>query len=159
MAKQHSHRQGVEMTALEQYNADMASLGEHDPIERLRFFLSFALIGQDWLDVEQFIDGVSQQLAEREKQIVMLLELIPKRIPNGFVSFGKYYFEQEDKFNNPHNPMCKFKATYLSDCETALAATQDLKDCIICDVNQSYEMSEVTPDGIKAFTVYKAGKL
>ena len=60
------------MTALEQYNADMECLGEHDPIERLRFFLSFALVGQDWIDVEQFIDGVSEQLAEATKQIVML---------------------------------------------------------------------------------------
>jgi hypothetical protein len=60
------------MTALEQYNSDMEGCEEHDPVERLRFFLSLALVGQDWIDVEQFIDGVSQQLAAKDAQITEL---------------------------------------------------------------------------------------
>jgi hypothetical protein len=59
---------GGEMTSLEHYNSIMEECDEHDPIERLRFFLSIALTGQDWLDVEQFIDSVSEQFSEREKQ-------------------------------------------------------------------------------------------
>ena len=51
------------MSALERYNAAMEGELEGYPVERLRFFLSIALTGQDWIDVEQFIDGVSQQLA------------------------------------------------------------------------------------------------
>ena len=31
---------------------------EPDPLERLRFFCSLAMCGQDWLDVEQFFDDV-----------------------------------------------------------------------------------------------------
>ena len=34
-------------------------LAELDPIERLRFFLSIALTGQDWIDVEPFIDALA----------------------------------------------------------------------------------------------------
>ena len=70
------------------------------------------------------IELLRQQLADCKKREVMLRDLIPKRIPDGFVSFGKYYSEQEDKFNDPYNPMCKFKRKYLSDCEEALAATE-----------------------------------
>lgn len=32
---------------------------EHDPLERLRFFCSLAMNGQDWLDVEPFFDDVA----------------------------------------------------------------------------------------------------
>ena len=52
---------------------------EGDPIERLRFFLSIALSGQDWLDVEQFIDNISKQLAAAQADNLRLraaLEMI-----------------------------------------------------------------------------------
>lgn len=45
-------------TALQEYNRFMAQGDELSPVERLRFFLSLALKGQDWLDVEQFIDDI-----------------------------------------------------------------------------------------------------
>lgn len=32
---------------------------EQDPIERLRFFCSLAMNGQDWLDVEPFFDAIT----------------------------------------------------------------------------------------------------
>jgi len=70
------------------------------------------------------IESLRQQLADSQKQVTLLRSLVPKRIPDGFVSFGKYYSEQEDKFNEPYNSMCKFKRKYLSDCEEALAATE-----------------------------------
>ncbi len=44
--------------ALARYNAAMEGCTEHNPVERLRFFLSIALTGQDWLDVERFIDDL-----------------------------------------------------------------------------------------------------
>lgn len=34
---------------------------EPDPVERLRFFCSLAMRGQDWLDAEQFFDALKQQ--------------------------------------------------------------------------------------------------
>ena len=60
-----THHHGAEaMSALEQYKSIMDECGEPElPIELFRFFLSLALTGQDWLDVEQFIEGVSEQLA------------------------------------------------------------------------------------------------
>ena len=59
-----------------------------------------------------------------KQQVIMLRDLIPKRIPDGFVSFGKYYAEQESIFNPSYKEMTKFKNKYLSDCEEALAATE-----------------------------------
>ena len=53
------------MTTLEQYNAAMKGEPDGSPIDRLCFFLSIALRGQDWIDVEQFIGDVSQQLVGR----------------------------------------------------------------------------------------------
>jgi hypothetical protein len=54
-------RQTAEMTALEQFRTceghEIA-----DPLERLRFFCSLAMSGQDWLDVEPFFDDVSALL-------------------------------------------------------------------------------------------------
>jgi hypothetical protein len=78
-----------------------------------------------WLQLQSDND----QLRE---QVTLLRSLVPKRIPDGFVSFGKYYSEQEDKFNEPYNSMCKFKRKYLSDCEEALAATADIDGLILC---------------------------
>jgi hypothetical protein len=40
--------------------------------------------------------------------------------------------------------------------DKALAATQDLSGLVLCDADQNYQMYEITLDGIKAFTVYKA---
>ena len=45
-------------TALEKYNTLTVDSVDPDPIERLRFFLSLSLKGQDWLDVEKFIDDL-----------------------------------------------------------------------------------------------------
>lgn len=45
---------------------------EPDPIERLRFFCSKAMSGQDWFDVEQFFDEV---IAERDALAAKLAEL------------------------------------------------------------------------------------
>ena len=44
----------AEKTALEQFNA-CGGNEEPDPLERLRFFCSLAMKGQDWLDVEPFL--------------------------------------------------------------------------------------------------------
>lgn len=48
-------------TALELFK-ECGGHEENDPVERLRFFCSLAMSGQDWLDVEPFFDDV---LAER----------------------------------------------------------------------------------------------
>lgn len=56
------------MTALELYEQYMEDVIEENPIERLRFFLSLCLTGQDWLDVEPFIEEVVQQLSSANEQ-------------------------------------------------------------------------------------------
>jgi len=45
--------------AKQRYDDCMKDCDEPNPIERLRFFLSCALTGQDWLDVEPFIDAIT----------------------------------------------------------------------------------------------------
>ena len=60
-------------------------------------------------------DNLHQQLSDHIKREVMLRDLIPKRIPDGFVSFGKYYAEQESIFNPSYKEMTKFKNKYLSE--------------------------------------------
>ena len=40
---------------------DSGGYEEQDPIERLRFFCSLAMNGQDWLDVEPFFAAIKQQ--------------------------------------------------------------------------------------------------
>ena len=45
-------------TAREQFY-ELGGDEEEDPIERLRFFCSCAMEGQDWLDVEEFFDDIT----------------------------------------------------------------------------------------------------
>lgn len=39
---------------------------EKDPVERLRFYLSLALTGQDWLDVESFFNDIIKERKDHE---------------------------------------------------------------------------------------------
>ena len=64
--------------------------------------------------------------AKQSAALKLARELLPSRIPNGFVSFGKCYSEQEDLFADPYNKMSKFKRDYLTRCEEALAAIDAL---------------------------------
>ena len=58
------------MNALDRYKSCVTGNEiEPNPVERLRFFLSMALTGQDWLDVEQFIDDVNDELAAAKAEI------------------------------------------------------------------------------------------
>jgi hypothetical protein len=53
--------------ALQYYNETIAETGDSDmggPLERLRFFCSLSMPGQDWLDVEPFFDALEQEQAE-----------------------------------------------------------------------------------------------
>lgn len=47
---------------------------EPDPVERLRFFCSLAMHGDDWLDVEPFFDAVIADRAARQSVIDGALE-------------------------------------------------------------------------------------
>jgi hypothetical protein len=49
-------------TAKQRYDELGCDADDPDPLERLRFFCSLAMTGQDWLDVEEFFDAV---IAER----------------------------------------------------------------------------------------------
>ena len=46
-------------TAKQRYDRFMEPGEEPDPIERLRFFCSLAMNGQDWLDVEPFFRALT----------------------------------------------------------------------------------------------------
>lgn len=52
-------------TALSMYKRFEVEYETADPVERLRAFCSFALDGQDWLDVEPFFDALTERLAAR----------------------------------------------------------------------------------------------
>jgi len=52
--------------ALERFT-ELGGGEEADPVERLRFFCSLALSGQDWLDVEPFIDDVAAAVGKGMK--------------------------------------------------------------------------------------------
>lgn len=53
----------MKKTSLMKYNEIMANCGpETDPLERLRLFLSIALNGDDWLDVEPFLEDISAKI-------------------------------------------------------------------------------------------------
>jgi hypothetical protein len=45
-------------TALEKF-VECGGWDEENPIERLRFFCCQAMEGQDWLDLEEFIDALT----------------------------------------------------------------------------------------------------
>ena len=53
MSEAITHKQ----TARQQFD-ELGGAEEPDPLERLRFFCSLAMSGQDWLDVEPFFDDV-----------------------------------------------------------------------------------------------------
>jgi hypothetical protein len=49
--------------ALQEYNECMKSEDDVSPLERLRFFCSLAMNGQDWCDSEPFFDALEAQIA------------------------------------------------------------------------------------------------
>ena len=50
------------LTALESYREHVGIADECDALERLRFFCSCAMNGQDWLDSEPFFEAVRKQI-------------------------------------------------------------------------------------------------
>ena len=68
----YEHPPAPSVPAKQHYDNAMQEADEElDPIERLRFFLSLALTGQDWFDVEPFIDDLMRR-AERDEYISRL---------------------------------------------------------------------------------------
>ena len=77
--------------AKQRYDDCMKDCDEPNPIERLRFFLSCALTGQDWLDVEPFIDAVTypaKTLTDEEIE-----DLIDSEIPMILLG-GRLFYRQ-----------------------------------------------------------------
>ena len=62
--------------AIDAYEMYMADDEESNPVERLRFFLSLALKDQDWIDVEKFIDDVSNHIAKAEQRVAKACTLL-----------------------------------------------------------------------------------
>lgn len=53
------------MSALSQFK-ELKGESEECPLERLRFFCSLSLSGDDWLDVEQFFDDVEKLIEGKD---------------------------------------------------------------------------------------------
>jgi hypothetical protein len=51
------------MSAQERYDELKAGEDAMNAVDRLRFFCSLAMNGQDWIDVEPYFDGVTAELA------------------------------------------------------------------------------------------------
>jgi hypothetical protein len=62
-----------ELNAKEMYDKACIDGEDKDPIERLRFYCSLAMTGQDWLDAEPFFDAIKS--APRELSDEEILEL------------------------------------------------------------------------------------
>lgn len=63
-------------TAKQRYAAAMNGCNETDPIERLRFYCSLAMSGQDWIDVEPFFDAVIADRKRMGEPVVIQQEVI-----------------------------------------------------------------------------------
>ena len=70
-------------TAKQQYDRFVDPTEESSPIERLRFFCSLAMKGQDWLDVEPFIDALSAPNAADMSDLVKRLRGMAGMISKG----------------------------------------------------------------------------
>ena len=67
-----------EESALEKYNMLMQGINEPSALERLRFFLSKALNGRDWLDVEPFLEALAEQPTQEPVAWRVLLDEAPE---------------------------------------------------------------------------------
>lgn len=77
--------------AIDAYEMYMADDEEGNPVERLRFFLSLALKGQDWIDVEKFIDDVSNHIAKAEQRVVeAIVAMLQQKHRNCFGAHSFY---------------------------------------------------------------------
>jgi hypothetical protein len=78
-----AQRAGQTPTAKERFD-ELEPLNE-EPLERLRFFLSLALKGQDWLDVEPFLAAIAAPLEPAAK---VLTDEVIERLAVEHESFG-----------------------------------------------------------------------
>jgi hypothetical protein len=56
-------------TTLERYHEITADADPGSPLERLRFFCSLAITGQDWFDIEPFFDALAKELDARKSPV------------------------------------------------------------------------------------------
>ena len=65
-----------ELSAKESYDKACIDGEDKDPIERLRFYCSLAMTGQDWLDAEPFFDALKSAPRElSDDEVVIPREL------------------------------------------------------------------------------------
>jgi hypothetical protein len=140
----------VSVCEVQQLTAKDAEIEEESQLrERLSDILSrtaIALKGPNeelslhsWHDLPEKATELQQQLAEREKQIARLLSALCEIAGSKSLTATPTQFYQ-----------------HLQRIASDATMTQDLSDGILCDADKNYEMSELTPDGIKSFTVYRA---
>ena len=65
-----------------------------------------------------------EKVTELTRQRDEAIALLPRSVPNGFISFGKYYAENRDLFVRKHEAMSKFRIQYLITCEAAIKESQ-----------------------------------
>lgn len=68
-------RAADQASALQRYNQH-ADLADEPPLERLRAFCSYAMKGQDWLDVEPFFDDVAGAVPADRRALAQLRILL-----------------------------------------------------------------------------------
>jgi hypothetical protein len=86
----------AEKSAKQQYDASGCAEEEPDPIERLRFFCSLAMNGQDWIDVEPFFDAITPERADAGKDAALYeaARLLASRLPTG-LALASYFAAEE----------------------------------------------------------------
>jgi hypothetical protein len=87
----------VETPAIQRYNKAMEGEQENDPIERLRFFLSLALTGRNWLDVERFIDDLQTPIPVSPDGWISVNDRLPEKDTDGPVIWCQVNLDQEGK--------------------------------------------------------------
>lgn len=70
------HLAQEQKTALQRFKTLLLDEDQEPPIERLRFFCSLAMNGQDWLDVEPFLDAIAAPQPPRRQPMTEAERLI-----------------------------------------------------------------------------------
>ena len=111
----------------------------HDLIQRLK---THGNMGDKWTrlishEAADRITELEQQLANRDKQIVMLRDAIG--LAACVIDSDRY-------------------PSVFQNMQKALDATQDLSNAVLCDANEKYVIEEITEDGKRSVPVYARRK-
>jgi hypothetical protein len=131
----------VPESAQQQYDRFMSEGDERSPVERLRFFLSLALKGQDWLDVESFLDDLESpprtavQVPDEPKHVEFIRSSLQYAPPLTTASVKSYRQDKEliayidtlrDMLKRESEHKRRFERDWLEACDGQLTAESKL---------------------------------